>query len=70
MSELFDCRGLSCPEPVMQARQALQQAAESRVTVLVSNAVARDNVARTAKTLGWQVDIEEDGEDYRLSIWK
>ncbi len=70
MSELVDCRGLSCPEPVLQARQALQQASEEKVTVLVSNAVARDNVTRAATSMGWQVAVEEDGEDFKLNIKK
>ncbi len=70
MPETVDCRGLSCPEPVIQARQALQQAAGNTVTVMVSNAVARDNVSRTAGSMGWQVEVEEDGDDFKLSISK
>ncbi len=70
MAKTVDCRGLSCPEPVMQARQALQQASEGTVTVIVNNAVARDNVCRAANSLGWQVAVEEDGDDFELSISK
>ncbi len=68
MDGVVDCRGLSCPEPVIEARQALQQASGGTVTVIVSNAVARDNVSRAAKSMGWQVNVEEDGEDFKLSI--
>lgn len=70
MAEIVDCRGLSCPEPVIEARQALQQASGETVTVMVSNAVARDNVSRAAESMGWQVIVEEDGEDFMLSITK
>jgi tRNA 2-thiouridine synthesizing protein A len=70
MSEFVDCRGLSCPEPVMLARQALMQSPETCVTVIVSNAVARDNVSRAAKTMGWQVTVENDGEDFELNLFK
>lgn len=70
MPETIDCRGLSCPEPVIQARQALQQASEGTVTVIVSNAVARDNVSRAANSMGWQVEVEEDGDDFKLSVSK
>ncbi len=70
MSEHIDCRGLSCPEPVLQARQALQQATEGTVTVIVSNAVARDNVCRAAGSLGWKVSVEEDGDDFKITINK
>ena len=68
MEGVVDCRGLSCPEPVIEARQALQQASGGTVTVIVSNAVARDNVSRAAKSMGWQVNVEEAGEDFKLSI--
>lgn len=68
MPDIVDCRGLSCPEPVMQARQALQEASGEIITVVVSNAVARDNVSRAAKTMGYRVAVEEDGEDFKLTI--
>ncbi len=70
MSELVDCRGLSCPEPVMLARQALQETGSGTVQVVVSNAVARDNVTRAANQMGWQVSVEEEGEEFKLSIKK
>ncbi len=70
MTELVDCRGLSCPEPVMLARQALEKAADQPVTVFVSNAVARDNVTRAAKAMGRQVKVEDEGEDFKLFISK
>jgi len=70
MFELVDCRGLSCPEPVMLARQALQCASGNGITVMVSNAVARDNVSRAAKAMGWQVSIESDEDDFRITIQK
>jgi len=70
MSELVDCRGLSCPEPVMLTRQALQGASGNSITVIVSNAVARDNVSRAAKAMGWQVSIESDVDDFRITIQK
>lgn len=70
MADLVDCRGLSCPEPVIEARQALQQASGGTVTVVVSNAVAKDNVTRAANSMGWQVNVIEDGGDFKLSITK
>ena len=68
MPELVDCRGLSCPEPVLLARQALQEAGENDVEIVVSNAVARDNVTRAAKAMGWNVTVDQEGEDFKLKI--
>ena len=68
MSEVVDCRGLSCPEPVILARSALQGSTDSPVTVIVSNAVARDNVSRAARSLGREVTVEESGDEFKLLI--
>jgi len=68
MSQIVDCRGLSCPEPVINSREALQNVADNIVTVLVSNAVARDNVSRTAKALGWHISTEQEGDDFKLTL--
>lgn len=68
MTETVDCRGLSCPEPVLVTRQALQKTGAGSVTVLVSSAVARDNVTRTAKSLGWSVAVEAAGEGFKLNL--
>ncbi len=70
MSEIIDCRGLSCPEPVMHARKALQNQDDQDVTVMVSNTVARDNVSRAAKSMGRRVEVEESGDDFKLTISK
>ncbi len=70
MSDNIDCRGLSCPEPVILSRQALMNATDSTVIVTVSNAVARDNVTRAAKSMGWKVQVNPEGEDFILTISK
>ena len=70
MSEPLDCRGLACPEPVLLARQALQGAGTGHVTILVSSGVARDNVSRTARQMGWTVDVEEAADGFKLNLHK
>ncbi|MEW5784201.1 MAG: sulfurtransferase TusA family protein [Bacillota bacterium] len=68
MSRVVDCRGLACPEPVLLARQALQEAGGGSVMVLVSSSVARDNVTRAARQMGWTSAVEEDGVGFRLKL--
>ncbi len=41
----IDCRGLACPEPVLRAKGALEEAAGS-FEILVDNEASRDNVLR------------------------
>jgi len=67
-SKMIDCCGLSCPEPVLRVRRALQDTALQELQVRVSAAVARDNVSRTARSLGWQVSVAEEGEGFLLTL--
>ncbi|HEY31810.1 MAG TPA: SirA family protein [Dehalococcoidia bacterium] len=62
-SNMVDARGLSCPQPAMLARQALQKLSKGTLEVVVDNNTARENVSRIAKNLGWEIDIDERSED-------
>jgi len=65
-----DARGLSCPEPVLLARRAIQAlGAGGDLEVLVDTVTSRENVLRTARSLGCTVDAEATPEGgFRLRI--
>ncbi len=66
-----DARGLSCPQPVMLARQAIQKLDKGTVEVLVDSGTARENVSRLARNAGWTVTVEEQPEgSYRIVLNK
>lgn len=65
----IDARGLSCPEPVIMTQNALASN-EDAYTILVSSATARENVSRFAMGKGYEVEWNEDGEDYVLTAKK
>ncbi len=70
MGERFlDCRGLSCPQPVLLTRQALQEMGEGELQVLIDNEASCANVMRFAQSQGHVVRQEspEPGQ-YRLLI--
>ena len=54
-----DARGLSCPQPAMLARQAIQKLGKGTVEVLVDSETARENVSRVARNVGWAVTVED-----------
>lgn len=70
MLKTVDARGLSCPEPVIKTRQALGQHKSGTVQVLVDNQTAKENVIRTAESMGWNVSVEEQGNDFVLQLTK
>jgi selenium metabolism protein YedF len=63
-----DARGLPCPEPVVRARKALQEAGGAGVTVLVDSPESRVNVTRFAESQGCHVECVEKNGCFELSI--
>ena len=65
----IDARGLSCPEPVIQTKNAMASK-EAAYEVLVDNVVAKENVSRFVLHQGYQVKVQEQGEDFVLTLEK
>lgn len=66
--KMVDCCGYSCPEPVIMARKAMMAAGQGELSVKVSTAVARDNVTRAAKGLGWTAQVQDAGDYFLLTL--
>lgn len=66
MNNELDCRGMSCPAPVLHVRDALAQEASNDITVLVDNEAARQNVSRFLEHQHYQVHSEGEGELFRV----
>ena len=64
-----DARGLSCPEPVILTKKALDSK-EKNYEILVDNITARENVTRFAEHQGYRVTWKELGEDFALTLEK
>jgi tRNA 2-thiouridine synthesizing protein A len=70
-NQVVDARGLSCPQPVILSRNALKKAEGGGIVeVLVDTATSRENVRRAAENLGCIVDIQEEGDGFRVIIKK
>jgi tRNA 2-thiouridine synthesizing protein A len=70
MAQQVDARGLSCPQPVILTRQALQQTGDKILTVLVDTMTQVYNCSRAAEKLGWKVEYEQQGDAFELKITK
>ncbi len=62
-----DARGLSCPQPVVLAMEALKQNAQA-YEILVDNRTALNNVSRFAKNAGKTVSFTASGADYIIEV--
>ena len=70
--QILDCRGLACPKPVLETKDAIEAVSpgeEITLVVIVDNEAARANVTRFAESQGCEVKVisEPDGE-YKLLI--
>ncbi|MDI9388690.1 MAG: sulfurtransferase TusA family protein [Synergistota bacterium] len=61
---IVDARGLSCPQPVLETKKALDNASAGRIEVLVDTVTSRENVARFGASRGWKVEKEERGDGF------
>jgi tRNA 2-thiouridine synthesizing protein A len=64
-----DARGLSCPQPVILAKKAIE-AGQFPVQVLVDTVTSRENVRRMAEKAGCKVTVEQAGDEFKLAISK
>ncbi|HPP14542.1 MAG TPA: sulfurtransferase TusA family protein [Acetomicrobium flavidum] len=54
-----DARGLSCPQPVIETKKAIEKTSSGEIHVLVDTMTSVMNVSRFAKNQGWKVSYEE-----------
>jgi TusA-related sulfurtransferase len=69
MTHTVDARGLSCPQPVILARNAIQ-AGNFPIEVLVETVTSRENVRRAAEKLGCAVQVEDLEDEFKLTLTK
>ena len=58
----IDCRGLSCPQPVVMLHQALASDASSPLDILVDNEASVENVSRAARKKGFAVEAKSEAD--------
>ena len=66
MARIIDARNLSCPQPVVLTKKALDETGE--VTTIVDNEAARDNVVRLGESHGCQVAVELKENFFYVSL--
>ena len=64
----LDCRHLTCPHPVVEARKQLLATPGQPLLVLVGDEVARENVTRMAASLGFKTAEEKTAEGFALTL--
>jgi len=68
--KIIDCVGLSCPQPVILTKEALELIDVGIIEVVVDNEASRSNVARFSRSMGCDVTIIEEEGTFRLVVTK
>lgn len=66
MMKEIDCRGLACPAPVLQTKEALEKEHPQVIKVVVDNEASKQNVARFMASQNLEVSIEEEGSEFHI----
>lgn len=67
--ERIDTRGMSCPQPVLMTKNALDKNPEG-VDIIVDNNTAKGNVERFLNNAGFKSSVKEEGEDFIIEARK
>ncbi|MBA3030304.1 MAG: sulfurtransferase-like selenium metabolism protein YedF [Desulfobacteraceae bacterium] len=62
----IDARGLACPAPVLQAKSAIENEAVSKISILVDNEAAKQNVSRFLSSKGYVTDTKNQNQDFLI----
>jgi TusA-related sulfurtransferase len=65
----IDCRGLSCPEPVIRTKRAIIGNPQS-IDVLVDQVAPLENVQRFLKAMKYKVTVVELNGEWKISATK
>jgi selenium metabolism protein YedF len=66
VTKIIDARNLSCPQPVVLTKNALEEVDE--VVTIVDNEAARDNISRLGKSQGCEVTVEQKDDGIYLTL--
>lgn len=67
MHHELDCRGLTCPAPVLQVKELLEKEPLLALSVIVDNEAAWENVSRFLEYQQFKIVTERQGGDFRLT---
>ncbi len=66
--EILNCRGLTCPLPVTETRDYIENHPQlDRFQVLVDNPASAENVKKFLESRGFGVSVETAGSDFQLN---
>lgn len=66
MTKEIDCRGLACPAPVLQTKDAIETDHPDIIKVTVDNEASKQNVNRFLESQGFEVTVDQEGTEFHV----
>lgn len=70
MEHIIDCKGLQCPQPVINTKKYFDSIKEGTATVIVDNDVSKSNLLKFAKSNGFVSEAKQKDNLYYITITK
>ena len=70
MIKNIDCRGMSCPLPVVYTKKHFETVENGTAIIIVDNEIAKNNVLKLAQSSGYVAKFEEKSENFYITITK
>lgn len=68
MIKNVDARGLNCPQPVILTKKAMDEGGVSKITTIVDNTTALENVKKLANSQGYDTNVEEKDGQFHIHM--
>lgn len=70
MSKLIDCKGLKCPQPVINTKKYFDSVESGEAEVVVDNETAKINILKFAESNGFKAEAKEEAGIFTIRINK
>lgn len=70
MLHTIDCKGLKCPQPVINTKKYFDSIEEGQALIIVDNEIAKNNISKLAESNGFKHEVKEENGLYNITITK
>lgn len=67
MKKELDCRGLACPAPVLETKNAIENEQLNTITIILDNEASKQNVCRFLESQNFDVSVQRHDNDFHVT---
>ncbi|MFB1638606.1 sulfurtransferase-like selenium metabolism protein YedF [Campylobacter jejuni] len=67
----IDCRNLSCPQPIVETKNALEKLQENEILeIVLSSVISKNNVVKFLNSLNLNLIVDENAQEFCIKVQK